>query len=251
MCQNWTSGGKGTAYEDLNEPNNFCRNPAPMRASRVWCYVKGEDGVKKLEFCPVPSCKDVPLSAKDLEHFLSRTKCPKNLDIQNQEEDEEGSKPKHKLPVIDLFLNPTREEELQQMYQMLEEQQGNATFTEVSIHKEITIHFSLTIYHRRLSLGSSQTCSDFSGIQCFLASPNATTRTRPTCSTSAHGRASWSTAPTSSPLLSLTLESAVPSMSRTPWWSPTTAGLCLRCKGRKRCWTCKMLSLAWKEGYRS
>ena len=146
LCQNWTSGGKGTAYEDLNEPNNFCRNPAPMRASRVWCYVKGEDGVKKLEFCPVPSCKDVPLSAKDLEHFLSRTKCPKNLDIQNQEEDEEGSKPKHKLPVIDLFLNPTREEELKQMNQMLEEQQGNATFTEVSIHKEITIHFSFKLF---------------------------------------------------------------------------------------------------------
>ena len=151
VCQNWTSGSKGTAYEDLNEPNNFCRNPAPMRASRVWCYVKGDDGVKKLEFCPVPSCKDVPLSAKDLEHFLSRTKCPKNLDIQNQEEEEEGFIPKHKLPVIDLFLNPTREEELKQMYQMLEEQQGNATFTEVSIHKEITISFKLFITGGSLS----------------------------------------------------------------------------------------------------
>ena len=130
-CQNWTSGGQGTAYEDLNEPNNFCRNPDPIRASRVWCFIEGEDGVKKLEYCPVPDCDDVPLGIYDFEQYLSKTNCPPNY-VQQSKEEEEGSKPeKQDLPVIDLLLNPGREDELEQLQQWVEENEANATYTEV------------------------------------------------------------------------------------------------------------------------
>ena len=114
------------AYEDVNEPNNFCRNPDPIRASRVWCYINGEDGVKKMEFCPVPDCEDVPLSIYDFEQYLSKTNCPQSYGKLSKKGEERQNQV---LPVIDLFLNPGREDELEQLQQWVEE--NDATYSEV------------------------------------------------------------------------------------------------------------------------
>ena len=94
-------------------------------------YGTVNNGFKEIEIFEEQQEDDVPLGIYDFEQYLSKTNCPPNY-VQQSKEEEEGSKPeKQDLPVIDLLLNPGREDELEQLQQWVEENEANATYTEV------------------------------------------------------------------------------------------------------------------------
>ena len=85
-----------------------------------------------------------------MEKYLSKTECPKNYSQQSQDEALlESSEPEDQLPAIDLFLNPKRKGELEELQQLVEEKEADVTYTEVytlCIHKCMTIDPQLLIF---------------------------------------------------------------------------------------------------------
>ena len=65
----------------------------------------------------------------DLEQHLQKRNCPQNYGLQAREDQVEGNSTQ--LPLIDLFLNPDREDELSQLQQWVEENEAESTYTEV------------------------------------------------------------------------------------------------------------------------
>ena len=127
-CLDWADSAKGTSRE--NEPSNYCRNPDPITSGNVWCHVQpyfDEDFGRERdrEWCPIPECR---LTKNDFKKYISKTVCPQNYIQQNGED----SKHMQSLPVVDLFLNPDREDELRQMQQRMEDNERHMTYTEVS-----------------------------------------------------------------------------------------------------------------------
>ena len=81
---------------------------------------------------PQVNLGDKPLSKNDLEKYLSKTECPKSYS--QDEAVLESSEPQDELPAIDLFLNPKRKGELEQLQLLVEEKEADVTYTEVCVH---------------------------------------------------------------------------------------------------------------------
>ena len=71
----------------------------------------------------------VLLGVNDLEQHLQKRNCPQNYRPQAQEDQVPGNSTQ--LPLIDLFLNPDREDELSQLQQWVQEKEAESTYTEV------------------------------------------------------------------------------------------------------------------------
>ena len=74
---------------------------------------------------------DVTLGVDDLKQYLSKRSCPQDDKLQAQQ----GQLPRNSTqpPLIDLFLNPNRRDELRKLQQWVEEKEANSTYTEVKI----------------------------------------------------------------------------------------------------------------------
>ena len=137
----------------------------------------------------------VALGVNDLDQYLSERDCPESTSQGNTEEVSDSSKSEAKLPMIDLFLNPAKQDELRKLQQWVEEREAESTYTEVKTIKPIP----QSNYHRSPSLGFIPTFSGFSGIQCCLAT-QMTCPQMLICFANAYGRAMLLTALTSSAL---------------------------------------------------
>ena len=71
----------------------------------------------------------VLLGVNDLEQHLQKRNCPQNYGLQAQKDQVSGNSTQ--LPLIDLFLNPRREDELRQLKKLVEEKEAESTYTEV------------------------------------------------------------------------------------------------------------------------
>ena len=126
-----------------------------------------------------------------------------------------------------LFLNPKRKGELEELKLWVEKNEENLTYTEVRHsrhHKRSAHQLLVAISPRKLSFESTPTSSSCSGTPCLPASPPTTTQTLPTCSAAAPGWAMTSTALISSLRLSQILAFVAPLTCRITWWIQTTAG---------------------------
>ena len=71
----------------------------------------------------------VLLGVNDLEQHLQKRNCPQNYRLQAQEDQGPGNSTQ--LPLIDLFLNPGREDELRKLQKWVEKKEAGSTHTEV------------------------------------------------------------------------------------------------------------------------
>ena len=71
----------------------------------------------------------VTLGVDDLKEYLSKRSCPQDDRLQAQQDQLPGNSTQ--LPLIDLFLNPGREDELSQLKKWVEENEAESTYTEV------------------------------------------------------------------------------------------------------------------------
>ena len=71
----------------------------------------------------------IVLGVNDLEKQLQKRNCPQNYGLQAQKDQVSGNSTQ--LPLIDLFLNPDREDELRQLQQWVEEKEAESTYIEV------------------------------------------------------------------------------------------------------------------------
>ena len=89
------------------------------------------------------------LSREEIEEYLTKTECPlteKNIGHTT----DLSSETKLGLPQIDLFLNPERKEELEELKLWVEKNEENLTYTEVrhsQQHKRIAHHHQLYCFH--------------------------------------------------------------------------------------------------------
>ena len=74
------------------------------------------------------NCRSKLLSNSEIAQMLSTTDCPFDQDTNNNSETVGSGED---LPLIDVFLNPDRENELEVMRQRVEKMEGNLTYTEV------------------------------------------------------------------------------------------------------------------------
>ena len=139
-------------------------------------------------------CKPVLLSNNEMAQMLSTNDCLLDQDTNKTETKSEGSK-EDELPMIDVFLNPGREMELEEMRQRVEMMEANLTYSEVLNGSTLFTFFIL----RKSFPGSIPTCSVSFGPQHCPAPKTQVIQRRPTCSSSAPGKARWSTAQISSP----------------------------------------------------
>ena len=137
----------------------------------------------------------VALGVNDLDQYLSERDCPESISLGNKVGVSANSTSQAKLPMIDLFLNPAKQDELRKLQQWVEEREAESTYTEVKTIKPIP----QSNYHRSPSLGFIPTFFGFSGIQCCPAS-QMTTPQMLICFANAYGRAMLLTALTSSAL---------------------------------------------------
>ena len=73
----------------------------------------------------------VTLGVDDLKQYLSKRSCPQDDRLQAQQGQLPGNSTQP--PLIDLFLNPDRGDELRRLQQWVEEKEANSTYTEVKI----------------------------------------------------------------------------------------------------------------------
>ena len=69
------------------------------------------------------------IGVNGLEQHLQKRNCPQNFGLQAQEDQVPGNSTQ--LPLIDLFLNPGREDELRQLAEWVEAKEAELTYTEV------------------------------------------------------------------------------------------------------------------------
>ena len=69
----------------------------------------------------------------DMKQFLWKRDCPENTKQLVEGEKSSDSASPVQLPVIDLFLNPARKNELRKLQQWVEEKEAESTYTEVQI----------------------------------------------------------------------------------------------------------------------
>ena len=69
------------------------------------------------------------LSTEEIEQYLTKTECP--LTEKNTEHTTDSSSETKKMPQIDLFLNPERKGELDELKLWVEKNEDNLTYTEV------------------------------------------------------------------------------------------------------------------------
>ena len=80
------------------------------------------------------------LSREEMEQYLTKTECPMTQNAGHTPDS--GSETKNGLPQIDLFLNPKRKGELDELMLWVEKNEENLTYTEVrcSKHLKRTVH---------------------------------------------------------------------------------------------------------------
>ena len=130
------------------------------------------------------------LSRKEMEEHLRHTACP--LSLKAGDQSGPGSETEGGLPIIDLFLNPERNRELEELRLWVKKNEENLTYTEVNKHVFKVLSniypFSIIQYWPRMrSPESTPTSLSCCGTPCFPASHPMTTQTHPICSTGAHG----------------------------------------------------------------
>ena len=165
------------------------------------------------------------LSREEMEQYLTKTECPLTQNAGHTTD--LGSETNSGLPQIDVFLNPKRKGELDELMLWVEKNEENLTYTQVrhSRHHKRTPHQLLVVIPpRKLSFESTPTSSSCSGTPCLPAPPPTTIQTLPTCSLAAPGWAMTSTALISSLRLSQILAFVAPLTCRITWWIQTTAG---------------------------
>ena len=86
-------------------------------------------GEQVLNMWITPHLAIVLLGVNDLEQQLQKRNCPQNYGLQAQED--QVPENSTQLPLIDLFLNPRREDELRQLKKLVEEKEAESTYTEV------------------------------------------------------------------------------------------------------------------------
>ena len=143
-------------------------------------------------------CKPMLLSNKalhcnEMAQILSTNDCLLDQDTNENEATDEGSE--DELPMIDVFLNPGREMELEEMLERVEMMEANLIYSEVLNGSTLFTFFIL----RKSFPESIPTCSVSFGPQHCPAPKTQVIQARPTCSSSAPGKARWSTAQISSP----------------------------------------------------
>ena len=69
----------------------------------------------------------------DMKQFLWKRDCPESTKQLVQGEKSSDSASPVQLPVVDLFLNPARKNELMKLQQWVEEKEAESTYTEVQI----------------------------------------------------------------------------------------------------------------------
>ena len=107
------------------------------------------------------------LSSQEMEQFLTNSECPLTQTAGSQTDS--SNEPKLGLPHIDLYLNPGRKGELEELKAWIERNEANLTYSEVKNPKTRTHQFHMDFSVRTLCLESTQTYSSCSGKQCFLA----------------------------------------------------------------------------------
>ena len=166
------------------------------------------------------------LSREEMEQYLTKTECPLTQNAGHATD--LGSETNSGLPQIDVFLNPKRKGELDELMLWVEKNEENLTYTQVrnSRHHKRTAHQHLVEIPptRMLSFESTPTSLSCSGTPCLPASPPTTTQTLPTCSAAAPGWGMTSTALTCSLQLSRILVFAAPLTCRITWRIQCTAG---------------------------
>ena len=166
------------------------------------------------------------LSREGVKQHLTRTECPL---IQQTENHDSDSETQDGLPEIDLFLNPGRKGELEELELWVEKNEENMTYTEVRHIYGILLLLSLRILFRE----SIRTSSDCCGTRCPPVSPPTTTQTPPTCSAGAPGWGRTSTARRSSLLSSLIRAFVALLTCRITLGILSSAGWCKLCRNHR------------------
>ena len=130
------------------------------------------------------------------------------------------------LPIIDLFLNPSRRAEKEDLLRMVHKEEGDKD------QKQVKQYSYLIFFWRRRLPRHILTFSACCGSQLCPATRfrHRSSLHRLTCWDSASGRERRSTAPRSSNRWSPTLESVAPSTCKVIWGSPITATWSKRCR---------------------
>ena len=108
------------------------------------------------------------LSSQEMEQYLTNSECPLAETAGSQTDSK--TETKKGLPQIDLYLNPDRQEELDDLKAWIERNEANLTYSEVKNLKTITHQLHMEILSRTLCLESTRTYSSCSGKQCLPAS---------------------------------------------------------------------------------